>query len=305
MLNKQRPKDFSARYSRKEVGTAALFLLPAFAIFIVFKYLPLIDNFRISLTSWNFLSPVKKFVGFQNYKSIFASETFWLVLKNTFTYTIWSTVISIVLGFLVGVVLYQRRTMGSKILRTVFFIPNVTTASAVSILWIWLFDPDFGLSGQIFGALGLESPRWLLTPGYAMWIIISLSVWRSVGYVMLIYMSGLAGISDEIYEAARIDGASPVQQVFKITIPLLAPTTYFLVITSLIQAMQVFDIVSVMTGGGPYNTTNVLNLYIYQTAFARNRAGTAAALSVVLFFILLILTVIQRTISSKKGEYES
>ncbi len=290
------------KYNRQELITAFLFLLPMFSIFIVFKYVPLLDNIRISLTSWNLFSPTKKFVGLQNYINIFTSEMFYQVLGNTFFYTFWSTIISLGLGFLMAIALSHRKSKGANVLRTLFFIPNITTASAVAILWMWIFDPDFGLSGQLFNLLGWESPRWLLTPGYAKWIIISLSVWRSIGYIMLIYASGLSSISEEIYEAARIDGASTVQQVARITIPLLAPTTYFLLMTTFIQAMQVFDIVAVMTGGGPYNSTNVINLYIYQTAFARFRAGSAAALSVILFLLLLVFTIIQRKVSQQRGK---
>lgn len=290
------------KYRKGELLTAFLFLLPAFSIFFIFKYIPLLDNFRISMTSWNLFSAEKRFVGLANFKAIFTSAIFWKILGNTFFFTIWSTLIAMVLGFLMAVILYKRKSLASKILKTAFFIPNITTASAVAILWIWIFDPDYGLAGQLFNLLGKQSPRWLLTPGYAMWIIISLSVWRSIGYVMLIYTSGLSGINDEVYESATIDGASPWQQITKITIPLLKPTTYFLLLTSFIQAMQVFDIVSVMTGGGPFNSTNVLNLYIYQTAFARSRAGYASALSVVLFFILLFFTVVQRKFSADKGE---
>ncbi|PKL13730.1 MAG: sugar ABC transporter permease, partial [Spirochaetae bacterium HGW-Spirochaetae-8] len=238
-----RDNQLKKKYNHQELFTAFLFLLPMFSIFFVFKYMPLLDNFRISLTSWNLFSPTKKFVGLQNYSNIFTSELFWQVLGNTFFYTFWSTVISLVLGFLMAIALSHRKSKGANVLRTLFFIPNITTASAVAILWMWIFDPDFGLSGQLFNLLGWESPRWLLTPGYAKWIIISLSVWRSIGYIMLIYASGLSGISEEIYEAARIDGASTVQQVTRITIPLLAPTTYFLLMTTFIQAMQVFDIV--------------------------------------------------------------
>ena len=289
-------------YNRREILTAFFFLLPMFSIFILFKYVPLIDNLRISFTSWNLFTPSKKFVGLQNYHAIFTSEIFWQILGNTFFYTFWSTVISLVLGFLMAVTLAQKKGRRTNILRTLFFIPNITTASAVAILWMWIFDPDFGLSGQLFNLFGLQSPRWLLTPGYAIWIIISLSVWRSIGYIMLIYASGLSRISEEIYEAATIDGATNFQQVTRITIPLLAPTTYFLLMTTFIQAMQVFDIVAVMTGGGPYNSTNVLNLYIYQTAFARFRAGSAAALSVILFLILLIFTIVQRMISIQRGK---
>ena len=198
--------------------------------------------------------------------------------------------------------LFAQKGKWPKVFSTLFFIPNITTASAVAILWIWLFDPDFGFSGQFFNMLGMQSPRWLLTPQYSMWVVISLSVWRSIGYVMLIYTSGMTAISDDIYEAASIDGASRFQQTMKITVPLLKPTTYFLMLTMMIQAMQVFDIVSVMTGGGPFNSTNVINLYIYQTAFQRNKAGYASALSVILFFILLAFTIIKQIAGKNKEE---
>ena len=295
-----RQKAFVGKYRKKEVITAVLFLLPAAVLFAVFKYYPLLDNFRISLTNWNFFRPQKTFVGLDNFVSILTSEKFWTILGNTFFYTIWSTLISIVIGFFLAVSLFRMRGRMPKVLKTLFFVPNVTTASAMAILWMWIFDPDFGLSGQLFSFFGKDSPRWLLTPGLAMWVIISLAVWRSMGYVMLIYTSGLSGISDEIYEAARIDGASQWQQTFYITLPMLKATSYFLLLTMFIQAMQVFDIVSVMTGGGPYDSTNVLNLYIYQMAFGRSRAGYAAALSVILFLILLLCTIIQQLITRGK-----
>ena len=185
------------KYRKKEVITAVLFLMPAAVLFAVFKYFPLIDNFRISLTNWNFFRSEKTFVGLQNFVSILTSEKFWQILGNTFFYTIWSTLISIVIGFLLAVSLFRMRGHLPRVLKTLFFVPNVTTASAMAILWMWIFDPDFGLSGQLFAFFGKESPRWLLTPGLAMWVVISLAVWRSMGYVMLIYTSGLAAISDD------------------------------------------------------------------------------------------------------------
>lgn len=279
--------------------TAFLFLLPAGFILIAFKYWPLVYNFKLALTSWNlFTSP--KWIGLQNFKDIFDSKLFYQILKNTFQFTIWSTVISVILGFLIAVSLNGKKTWSARILKTLFFIPNITTASAVALLWKWIFDFDYGLSGQFFALFGKQSPQWLLDPKWAIWIIISLSVWRSVGYVMLIYSSGLTGISADIYEAAEIDGASRIQQMFRITIPLIRPITYFLLTTTFIQSMQVFDIVSVMTAGGPYNSTNVLNYYIYQMAFGQNKAGYAAALSVILFFILLASVVIQRKTTTKR-----
>lgn len=284
----------------KERITALLFLSPLLFVFTVFKYVPFLENFRLSLMKWNlFTKP--SFIGFSNFQTIFISRVFWQVLRNTMFFTIVSTIISIVLGFFVAIILYRKRSIAARILKTLFFVPNVTTASAVALLWKWIFDPDSGLSARLFSFFHLQSPRWLLDPKLSMWVVISLAVWRSVGYVMLIYSSGLSGIPDDVYEAAAIDGASPSQAMFHIVLPMLATTTYFLVLTSLIQAMQVFDIVSVMTEGGPFNSTNVMNLYIYQQAFGRNRAGIAAALSVILFLILLGTTTLQRIGTNKEA----
>jgi ABC-type sugar transport system permease subunit len=287
--------------ARGEALVALAFVLPSFAVFAVFKYYPLVFNFYLSLTSWNFFSREKAFVGLANFRAILVSAVFWQVLGNTLTYTLWSTVISVVLGFAVAAALRTRRGPGGLALKTLFFVPNITTASAVALLWIWIFDPEAGLAGQVFGLFGAQSPRWLLTPGYAMAVVVSLTVWRSVGYVMLIYLAGMAGISEEYYDAARIDGASRRQQLLRITIPLLSPTTFFLAVTSFISAMQVFDIVSVMTGGGPYGTTMVMNLYIYQTAFVKARAGYASALSVLLFALVLLFTLVQKKSSERWG----
>jgi multiple sugar transport system permease protein/sn-glycerol 3-phosphate transport system permease protein len=292
----------SARRGR-EALVAAAFLAPSFLVFGLFKYYPLLYNFYLSLTSWNFFTPAKKFIGLANYRSIFVSSQFWQVMGQTLFYTVWSTLLSLVIGFALAAALFRRRGPLGTALKTLFFIPNITTASAVALLWIWIFDPEGGLAGQLFSLFGGKSPTWLLTPKYAMWIVISLSVWRSLGYVMLIYHSGMSGISGEIYDAASIDGANSRQQLFRITLPLLRPTSFFLVLTSFISAMQVFDIVSVMTGGGPYGTTMVMNLYIYQMAFVRSKAGYASALSTILFLLVLVVTVLQRKASAGGEEH--
>lgn len=287
------------RYKKSDLMTAFLFLLPAFLIFIVFRYLPLLDNFFISTTSWNFFN-AKRFVGMQNFLSIFKDKAFWKILYNTFFYTFWNTGLSLLLGLILALLLFKKNGILGRGLKTLFFVPNITTASAVALLWMWIFDPDNGLAGLLFGLFGAVSPRWLMDSRYAMWVIISLSVWRNMGYIMMIYCSGLSGISSEIYEAATIDGASDFQQSMHITIPLLTPTTLFLLTTTFISSMQVFDVVQVMTNGGPANNTSVLNLNIYQEAFVRNRAGKAAALSVILFVVLLACTLLQRKLTGKK-----
>lgn len=282
------------KYYVRDVLAAFLFLLPAFVVFGVFKYYPLVDNFLISLTSWDFFGP-RRFVGFDNYTKILDSSIFWNVLSNTFHYTIWSTLISLLLGLLLALMLFKHNGLGGRTLKTMFFIPNITTASAVAILWIWVFNPSNGLMEIIYSLFNAKSPDWLLNPSYARWAIISLGVWRSMGYCMMIFISGMSQISNEIYEAAKIDGASELRQAVNITIPLLTPTILFLGTTTFITAMQVFDVVQVMTSGN--NGTNVINLYIYQEAFVKSKAGRAAAASIILFVILLVCTLIQRRIA--------
>ena len=282
------------KYYVRDVLAASLFLLPAFVVFGVFKYYPLVDNFLISLTSWDFFGP-RRFVGFDNYTKILDSSIFWNVLSNTFHYTIWSTLLSLLLGLLLALMLFKHNGPGGRTLKTMFFIPNITTASAVAILWIWVFNPSNGLMEIIYSLFNAKSPDWLLNPSYARWAIISLGVWRSMGYCMMIFISGMSQISNEIYEAAKIDGASELRQAVNITIPLLTPTILFLGTTTFITAMQVFDVVQVMTSGN--NGTNVINLYIYQEAFVKSKAGRAAAASIILFVILLVCTLIQRRIA--------
>lgn len=291
---------FWKKYPKQDVLTAFLFLLPVFAVFFVFKYYPLVDSFRISFYSWNLYSPMRP-VGWQNYERLFANKTFWKVLGNTFQYTFWTTFLSILIGLLLALCLYRRKSWVGRSLKTLFFVPNITTASAVAILWVWIFNPVNGLMEIIYSAFNATSPAWLLDKHLAMWTVIMLGVWRSMGYAMTIYISGMAQIGDEVYEAARIDGASQGQQARYITIPLLKDTTLFLATTMFIQAMQVFDIVQVMTEGGPSNATNVMNLYIYQEAFVRSKAGSAAALSMVLFLILFLCTIIQRIVTRERG----
>lgn len=291
-------KYYWGKYRKKDLVTAFFFLLPAFAVFFVFKYYPLLDTLRISFTSWNFFSEPKD-VGLQNYVKLLTSRTFRKILVNTFYYTFWSTGLSLLLGLLLALCLFKRNSYGGRVLKTLFFIPNITTASAVAILWIWIFNSSNGLMEIVYSLFGAKSPAWLLDKDLAIWTVITLGVWRSMGYVMTIYMSGLSQIDGSVYEAARIDGASEAQQAWYVTLPLLTPTTLFLLTTNLISAMQVFDVVQVMTEGGPSNATNVMNLYIYQEAFVRSKAGSAAALSIILFVLLLVLTVVQRALTKE------
>ena len=287
------------KYRSKDVLTAIVFLLPAFVIFGVFKYFPLVDNLLISFTSWDFFG-AKRFVGFDNYIKLINNTTFWKVLGNTFHYTIWSTLLSLAIGLTLALLLAKYNGWAGRALKTMFFIPNITTASAVAILWIWIFNPSNGLMEIFYSFFGAKSPAWLLDVRYARWAIISLGVWRTMGYSMTIFFSGISQINAELYEAARIDGASELRQALHITIPLLIPTIVFLATTTFITSMQVFDVVQVMTTGN--NGTSVINLYIYQEAFVRNKAGRAAAASIILFFIMLVSTVVRQKVAGGRED---
>lgn len=284
--------------------TMVLFLLPSILAFGIFVYYVFGFSLYLSTTSWNFVSAKKNFIALTNYGKILQDEMFFKVLKNTFVFAIGNVFLSIGFGLVVAL-LMNGKLKGKGILRTVFYIPNVTTTSAVAILWIWIFDPSFGLVNYLLGLFGIAGPNWLMDPRYAMWVVISLSVWRSIGYNMVIFLGGLSSIPSSLYEAAEIDGGSKMKQFIHITFPMLSSTTYFLVMTSIISSLQVFDAVQVMTQGGPVSSTRVMNIYIYDKAFVQFKAGYASALSVVFFLIILVMTIGQNVASKKWVYYEN
>jgi multiple sugar transport system permease protein len=188
--------------------------------------------------------------------------------------------------------------------RTIIFSPYVTTTAAIAVLWIWIFDPTYGLINAALATIGIEGPRWLTSTAWAMPALLIMNAWRTSGYTMVIFLAGLTNISREFYEAAELDGANKLQAFRHITWPLLSPTTFFLSITTLLSAFQVFDQVAVMTQGGPVNATQVINYYIYSEAFRSFKAGYAAAAATVLFIILLVITVIQMRLSDRWVHYQ-
>jgi multiple sugar transport system permease protein/sn-glycerol 3-phosphate transport system permease protein len=292
----------SAR-KRHDYLTALLFLLPSLIIFGVFIYYALAFNVYLSATSWNFISPTKNFVGLDNYTAMFSDPRFWNVVGNTVYFSVGSVALSVVLGLFLAVLLYQKLP-ARGIFRTIFFSPYITTTAAIALLWVWIFDPNYGLANFFLGIVGIDGPRWLTSTTWAMPALIIMNVWKTVGYAMVIFFAGLTDIPSQLYEAAEIDGANGRQTFFRITLPLLSPTTFFIIVTSLLNAFQVFDQVSVMTLGGPADATNVFNFYIFQQAFINFKAGYAAAVSTVFFLILLAITVFQLRASRRWVHYQ-
>jgi len=293
---------FKVRRLRKDLLTAFLFLLPSLVVFGVFVYYALGFNFYLSFTSWNFLTPAKEVIGFDNYTRLFDSSVFWGALKNTVYFAAGSVSLSIVIGLFLAVLLNQKLPVRG-LFRTIIFSPYVTTTAAIALLWLWIFQPEFGLINIGLQFLGIDGPNWLSDTNWAMPALIIMNVWRNTGYVMVIFLAGLQNVPGELYEAAEIDGAGAFRKFWNVTLPLLSPTTFFITVTSLLNAFNTFDQVQVMTRGGPAGATTVLNYFIYEQAFVNFRAGYASAASTIMFLILLAITVFQLVASKRWVHY--
>jgi multiple sugar transport system permease protein len=217
---------------------------------------------------------------------------FWTVFKHTLIYTIGTVPVNMALALLVAVAL-NTKIAGRKILRAAFFTPVIVSAVAAAVIWRWIFDPNLGLLNYMFTAVGLPSVNWVNDPAAAMVSLITVGVWKTFGINMILFSAGLAGIPKQYYEAAEIDGAGPWARFWRITVPLLAPTTLFILVLSIIGSFQVFDLVYVLTYGGPLGTTKVLVFYLYEYAFKFFDMGYASAVAYLLFGVLFVLTLIQ------------
>jgi multiple sugar transport system permease protein len=283
-----------------------LFIAPAMLIFIVFTLLPVLYALFLSFTNYDVFTR-RDWVGTLNYELIVedlvAGGVYWEALRNTVVYTVVSIPISMGIGLGLALLLNQR-LRGLGIYRTVYYIPVVTSMVAVAMIWVQLFDPLYGVISNAIEAVGLPAVNWLGDPNLAMPSIIAVSVWKVVGWNMLIYLAGLQGIPEYLKEAAAIDGANHWQTLWKIILPLLQPTTFFILVTSLIGAFQVFDQVYVMTSGGPANATTTLVHQIYNAAFRALDMGYAAAMSFVLFGVILVLSLVSLKVIRSEVAYQ-
>ncbi|EGO5829162.1 sugar ABC transporter permease [Enterococcus faecalis] len=269
----------------------SLFLLPSLMGFLVFIIYPVFYSLGVSFTDWDLINPMK-FVGIKNYQSLVNDSTFWHSLKNTFLFIIGYLPSVMIIGLLVALLLNSKLCL-KPVFRGVYFLPVVTSWVAVSLVWKWLFNPKYGLINYFLTMIGLHGPNWLNDPKTAMLAIIITSVWKDIGFIMVLYLGGLQNISVSLYEAADIDGADKWHQFWKITLPMLKQTTFFVSMISLINSFQVFDQVNIMTAGGPGDATTVLVQNIYNSAFKYSEMGYAAAMSWILFLIILVVSIVQ------------
>jgi multiple sugar transport system permease protein len=268
------------------------FLAPNLIGYFLFFLLPLVFSFVLAFSDWNFMSGIGgiEFVGLRNFLEMpgdrWFTDSFW----NTIRFTIITVPSAMVLGLLAATALNEG-VYGAKVLRTMFFMPHITSLVAVATVWLALFHPSRGPINNVLRSLGIENPPlWIASSDWSLISIIIASVWAAVGYQMLIYLAGLQGISKDLYESADIDGASGPQKFFRITLPLLTPTTIFLLMTTMIGSLQVFAQVNLMTQGGPGTSSSVIVFYVYRSAFQFYRMGYASAMAWVLFTLIFIVT---------------
>ena len=279
-----------------------LFLAPSLIGVIVFLLIPVVLVIILSFVKWDLLRPAK-FVGFSNYLNIFKYDHMAHSLLVTLYYVVLNIPIqtAIALGL---AILLNRHLPATGLLRVICVLPFLATPVAMAVVWNWFFDPNTGAINTLLSLVGIHGPAWLASTATAMPVIAFANIWQYAGYNMLFFLAGLQAIPSHLYEAARVDGASKIQQFTRITLPLLRPTMLFVLVTGVIGSFQVFDMVFVLTQGGPGYATQVVNLQIYQSAFVAFNIGDASAMSVILFLIILAFTVAQFAYFRRRTVYE-
>ena len=270
------------------------FVLPALIGTFMFIIIPIISSFGLSFTEWNLLNDIS-FIGLDNYKAVLTEPIFRQILLNTLIYAISVTVFAVIIPLILADII-NSKIKGAEWFKTIYFIPFITPAVVIAIVWSWIFDPNIGGINVLFKS-NLE---WLFDTKLAMPVLIFVSVWKLIGYNVILFLTGFATIPSNLYEAAKIDGASRSKSFWHITLPLLKPTTYFVTLVTAISSFQVFDMIYVMTSGGPKDSTNVIVYSIYKYAFEYFDIGKACALAYILFVMIFILGLLQRKLSKEQ-----
>lgn len=280
------------------------FIAPLLIGLIVFYVYPFIQSFFYSFTDINTFNQAK-FVGLNNYKKMFLDKELWQAAWNTLLYVVITVPFSIVLSLFVAALL-NTRIRGTSIYRTLYFLPVVTMPAAIAMVWKWIFNGSYGILNQILALFGVTGKNWLSDPQTALYMVMVVGVWGTIGYNMIILLAGMQGISRSYYEAASIDGARALKQFFKITLPMLSPTIFFVMITGIISAFQVFDIIYMMIGKQSlaYESTQTLVMIFYRNAFDYSYKGYASAIAMMIFVIILLITIAQMKLQKKWVNYD-
>ena len=281
------------KFTNNQNFAAWIFILPAILGTFIFIIIPVICSFGLSFTDWDLLNPIK-FVGIENYKLLFKDGLFYKILTNTVVFALATSILGVIIPLILASIL-NSKIRGSEFFKTAYFLPFITPMVVIGIIWAWIFDPNIGLLNQVLHI----NINWLYDSKFALPALIIVSVWKLIGYNMIIFLSSLSSISNSMFEAAKIDGANAFQTFKNVTIPLLSPTIFFVIIITAISSFQVFDLIYLMTQGGPFDSTNVLVYAIYKNAFEYFNVGKASAIAYILFAIILVLTLIQWSMRKK------
>ncbi|KAF1303160.1 MULTISPECIES: carbohydrate ABC transporter permease [Enterococcus] len=276
-------------------NVAVVLLIVYFAIFLVY---PIYKAFAGSLHDWNPLIDKYNFVGLENFKEVLTSGLFWKSMGNTMVFAFFAVVFRVVFGLGLALLLSSKLTKVKTVFQGLFYMPTITPLVAVSFVWMWMFDPQFGLINKVFNL----DINWLKDSQWALPAIIIMTIWKDFGYATVLFLGGLMGLPEDVFEASKIDGASGWQTFWRITLPLLKPTTLFVVITSLITYLQAYIQILIMTDGGPGTSTYVISYLIYDEAFVKYNFGTASAMAILLFVIIGILTIIMFKITGERND---
>jgi multiple sugar transport system permease protein len=264
---------------------------------------PILASLGLSFTSWTGVSTKSlQWIGLENYQTLFSDKLFWISLKNTFYYAVGSVALGVILALAIAVLLNQN-VPGTNIFRTIFYLPSITQGVAIAIVWAWILNPQVGLLNYGLSFLGIKGPAWLASQQWALPALILMSLW-SIGTIMVILLAGLQGVPQSLYDAAKIDGAGLWGQFRHVTLPMISPALFLVIVTSTVASFQIFTNVAVMTEGGPGTSTMVYVYYLYLNAFTYFRMSYGSALAWLLFVVVSLLTWLQFKASSKWVYYE-
>lgn len=277
-----------AAMRRRHTWVPWLFLAPNLAVFGLFMFFPLLYAAYMSFHDWSLIGTAQ-FTGLDNYQGIATDGLFWRSLVQTLIYTVGTVPPAIALGLAVALLL-NRRLRGRLIVRSIFFLPVIIAGVVVALLGAWLFNDNYGVVNAVLGRIGIGPIAWLTSPQWALLSLIIVTLWTRIGFCMVVYLAALQSVPRDVYEAAHVDGATGWERFRWITWPFLGPTTFLLVVINVIYSFHVFDLIYVMTGGGPGFSTTVLVQYIYQQAFELGNMGYATALGVVVYFLMMAFT---------------
>ncbi|MFT3871279.1 MAG: sugar ABC transporter permease [Nocardioides sp.] len=277
-----------------------VWVVPALVLLVVFVYYPIVDNIRLSFFSWSAFSPAPEFVGLQNYKNMVDDPVFWRSLKNNVAYAVVSIIFQVGISLVLAAVLEEFVWPKMRsILRSIYFIPSVISITVAGLLFSFIYNPRFGLLNRVLGAVGLESWQhsWLGEQATAIWSIIAMSQWQSIGYTTVLFCVAMQRIPTELYEAAKVDGAGRIRSFFTVTVPMVREMTTLLIILTVSGSFLLFNEVMVMTAGGPADSSQVLGTWMYRNAFLADDMGYAAALATLIFVLTLVFAIVQMAVA--------